>query len=76
MRAAHARGHAAHGYLRALSEEEREDYRVLTKVGRYRRAEALRIIGRGDLAELRPPAPGPKTSLGNREIESVRFLKS
>lgn len=73
MRAAHARGiHRAHSYLRALSEDEREAYRVLTKVGHYRRAEALRTIGRPDLIE---PLKGWRTFLSEQEFAECRELR-
>lgn len=73
MRAAHARGvHRAHSYLRALSEDERADYQVLVKAGRYRRADALRTIGRPDLIE---PLKGWRKFLSEQEFAECRELR-
>lgn len=72
MRAAHARGHGAHDYLRAMSEEERADYEALTKGRYYRRAEALRVDGRPDLIGLHT---GWRRFLSEQEFAECRELR-
>lgn len=73
IRRANAEGRAARAHLSQMTSEELEDYTILTKGRYFKRAQALRLIGRPDLIALHT---GWRRFLSEEEIAECRELRA
>lgn len=72
IRRANAEGRAARTHLSQMTSEELADYTILTKGRYFKRAQALRLIGRPDLIGLHT---GWRKFLSEEEIAECRELR-
>lgn len=72
IRRANAEGRAARAHLSQMTSEELADYTILTKGRYFKRAQALRLIGRPDLIALHR---GWRKLLSEQEIAQCRELR-
>lgn len=73
IRRANAEGRAARAHLSQMTSTELADYTILTKGRHFKRAQALRLIGRPDLIAIHT---GWRKFLSEEEIAECRELRA